>query len=128
MKEIILDTNVLVRYLLADIPEQYQQATEIFIKIEKGEIYGLISILVLDELIWVLESYYSFKRKDYIPSILKILYNKEIKIIETKKEVVIQVLEGMKKTNIDFTDIYLAEIAEERPIASFDTDFEKLKN
>lgn len=128
MKEIILDTNVLARYLLADIPEQYQQATQIFARIEKGEVYGLISILVLDELIWTLENYYSFKRKDYIPSILKILYHKKIKIIEAKKEVVINTLERMKKTNIDFTDIYLSEIKGTRTILSFDQDFEKLKS
>lgn len=127
MKSIILDTNVIARYLLADIPDQFEKAKEIFLKIDKGEIRAFISILVIDELIWALENYYSFKRSDYLPSILKILYNKETKIIETKKEAIIEILENMKNNKIDFTDFYLHEIAEGRTIVSFDKDFKKIR-
>lgn len=128
MKEIILDTNVLARYLLADIPLQYKQAIDVFTRIEKGEVRGLISILVIDELIWALGNYYSLKRKDYLSSILKILFLNKIETIEVKKEVIINVLEKMKRKDIDFTDIYLNQIASNRLILSFDKDFEKLKN
>lgn len=126
MKQIILDTNVLARYLLADIPEQFEKANEIFLRVDKGKIRVFISILVLDELIWALENYYLLKRNDCLTSILKILYNKEVKIIETKKEIIINILDKMKGSKIDFTDFYLSEIAGSKPIVSFDKDFQKM--
>ncbi len=128
MKQVIIDTNVIARYLLADIPEQFEEAVKVFTKIEKGEERGYISILVIDELIWVMENYYSFDRRDFIQNIIKILYNKEIYIIESKKETIIKILEKMKSNKIDFTDLYLYEIKGSRTVISFDRDFKKLKN
>ena len=128
MKEVIINTNVIARYLLRDIPEQFEEAVKTFASIEKGEQRGYLSILVFDELIWVMENYYSFDRRDFIPNIVKILHNKEIKIIEARKETILKVLEEMKNKKIDFTDLYLNEIKGSRTIISYDRDFKKMKN
>lgn len=128
MTEILLDSNVLLRHFLHDIPTQSQKATTIITEIENGEKIGFLSILVINEVIWILRRYYYIKRRDYITQLLKLLQINTIKIVEIKKEVLIKILEKMKKREIDFTDVYLAEIAEDREIASFDKDFEKLKN
>lgn len=114
MNEIFLDTNVFLRHFLQDIPSQSQQATAIIESIEKGEKRGLVSILVVNEMIWILENYYHLKRKDCISQILKILSIDSIKIIEVKKDIIIKILEKMQEQKFDFTDMYLAQIADSK--------------
>lgn len=126
MKVLYLDTNVLLRYLLDDIPDQSQEAKKTLEAIEQGDTTGFISILVVNELIWILENYYELKRNIYIPKLLKLFLIDQIKIIEVKKKVITKILERMQKQKIDFTDLYLANIAPYAQIMSFDQDFKKL--
>ncbi len=126
MKELYLDTNVLLRYLLGDIPDQFQEAKKIIETIEKGETKGFLSILVVNELIWILENYYSLKRNVYIPKLLKLLLIDQIKIMEVKKDILAKILEKMQKQKIDFTDMYLVHVAPVGKIVSFDQDFKKI--
>lgn len=59
---IALDTNVLVRYLVADDPRQAQAARRL---IESGctvEAPGFLALVVLCELVWVLSQGYRYSR------------------------------------------------------------------
>ncbi|HRN70753.1 MAG TPA: PIN domain-containing protein [Candidatus Woesebacteria bacterium] len=122
MNEIILDTNILLRHFLQDIRTQSLEATRLIESIEKGEKTGYLSLLVVNEVIWILKRFYKIERKEYLPILLTLLQLNNIKTMEVKKET----LEKMKKKEVDFTDVYLFEIAGDRTIASFDKDFEKL--
>ena len=122
MNQKIIDTNIFLRHLLQDIPDQAKIASKIISSIEEGKMTGLVSILVINELIWILEKYYSIKRNVFIPKLIKLLYLDHLKIIETKKVLVEEILERMRKKKIDFTDIYLKEVAKENQILSFDKD------
>lgn len=126
MKHLIIDTNVFARYFVRDNISQYDEAKKIFTKIEEGKCRGSVSLLVIDELIGVLESYYDLRRDVYIPQIMKVFSMKGIKIIETKKSVVMRILEEMQVSSIDFTDTYLVHIKENKEILSFDKDFQKI--
>lgn len=125
MDQKIIDTNIFLRHLLQDIPEQSKIATSIINDIEEGKMTGLLSILVMNELIWILENYYDLKRNIYIPKLVELLNLDHLKIIESKKDLIEKVLERMRKKKIDFTDIYLMETAKENQILSFDKDFRK---
>ena len=127
MNEIILDSNILLRHFLQDIPQQSRHATEFIASIEKGEKIGYLSILVINEVIWILKKFYQIERKQYLPQLLTLLHLPSLKCLEIKKETLIVILEKMKQREIDFTDVYLFEIAGNRKIASFDHDFEKLR-
>ena len=127
MGEVLIDTNVIVRFFAKDVPEQFAKSQEFIEQIDKGNAVGLVSILVIDEIIWVLENYYGIKRNEFLPRLAELLALRNIRIIEAKKDLVIKVLEQIQKLNIDFTDVYLANIAEGRDIFSFDKDFGKLK-
>lgn len=127
MKQIIIDTNVFARFLVRDINSQYEDAKKIFGGIEEGKIKGKVSLLVLDELIWVLESFYELKREIYLPQIVKILSLHGIAIMETKKSVVMGILEKMQKSTFDFTDLYLAAVSDGEKIVSFDKALISLK-
>ncbi len=127
MTEITLDTNVFLRYLLEDVDHQFEKAKKVIEEIQNGEKTGRISILVINELVWILEKYYGLKRSIYIPKILKILLIDQMKVIEIKKEDLKNILEKFQKQKFDFTDMYLAHIASPERIFSFDKDFEKIK-
>lgn len=126
MDQKIIDTNIFLRHLLQDIPEQAKIATSIISDIEDGKMTGLLSILVINELIWILEKYYQLKRSIYVPKLLKLISLDHLKIMEIKKELIEKILEKMRNKKIDFTDIYLKEAGKENQILSFNKDFEKI--
>lgn len=126
--ELLLDSNVFIRLLVRDIESQLKEAKKVFEGIEQGKNNGYVSLLVLNEVIWILDNYYNLPRSMYIPELLKIIALKCIKMLEVDKNVVIEVFDRMQSSKIDFTDIYLFKVAAGRKIVSFDRDFEKLSN
>lgn len=126
-KAMLIDSNVIIHLFRKDIPHQEKTARDFLKKIEAGVEEGNISILVLDEIIHVLGEFYGIERSEFIPNLIKILTIKNIEVVETKKESIIQILEKMIGNKIDFTDYYLATIAPKGQIFSFDQDFKKLQ-
>lgn len=126
-KHFVLDTNIFLRFLIKDNKLQFEKAKKIFAGIEKGDISGQVSILVLNEIVWVLENFYELKRAIYIPQLLHLFALKNIKIIEVKKGLIIRILQRMMKVKYDFTDLYLSETAPKENIYSFDKDFAKIR-
>jgi predicted nucleic-acid-binding protein len=58
-----VDTNVLVRFLVRDDPEQARKAAE-FLMVEcSAEDPGLVNHIVLCELVWVLGNFYAYERQ-----------------------------------------------------------------
>jgi len=127
MREITIDSNVFLRFLLRDIEDQFQQSKEVIESIQRGETVGNISILVINELIWILETYYGLKRTIYVPKILKLLLLEHMKVIEIRKEDLKKVLEKFQKQKFDFTDIYLSSMVDPNTVISFDKDFQKIR-
>ncbi|MDO8609496.1 MAG: PIN domain-containing protein [bacterium] len=126
MKEIILDTNIIIRYFIKDDETQYLKAYQYIDGIEKGIYKGYISILVINEIIWVLENYYDLKRKDYISKLILLFALKNINILETEKEIIINILQHMLKKNLDFTDYYLLSLSSGNNIVTFDKEINKI--
>ncbi len=56
-----LDTNVLVRLLVADDPAQTRRATRFVEQYCTPETPGFINVVVLAELVWVLASAYAYR-------------------------------------------------------------------
>jgi len=126
MKEVLLDSNIFIRFLIQDVLSHFEQAKAIFEDIEEGRIKGFVSLLVINEVIWILENFYELKRDLYIPKFLELLSLGNVKIMEVKKEAILAILQEMPKHNFDFTDVYLFQVKEKRSIASFDKDFERM--
>lgn len=122
IRKFLIDTNFILRPLNNDIPSQVEKSRQIFKKIEEKKAIGIVSILVINELVWILQSFYKKKRKEFIPKILKLLSLKNIKILEVKKSELIKILEQMIEVNLDFTDLYLLYFSKELnyKISSFD--------
>lgn len=122
-----IDTNFVLRLLLNDIPSQTAIAQKLFEEINQGKIKGMISLLVLGEIIWVFENFYKRKRLDFIPMLSQLISLKHIQIIEINKHDVLVILDTMLKSNLDLTDLYLLHFGKRREIeiASFDKNLLK---
>ncbi|WP_244559306.1 PIN domain-containing protein [Bathymodiolus platifrons methanotrophic gill symbiont] len=70
-----IDTNILVRFLVADDTKQANKTYRLFKKVEDEKTELFVSSLVILELIWVLESPYEFERSDILDSISQLKIN-----------------------------------------------------
>jgi predicted nucleic-acid-binding protein len=77
-----LDTNVLVRYLVQDDPDQAARATRFIEGQCHGESPGLVNRIVLCELVWVLESCYAYSRTQIADVVERMLRTSQL-VVET---------------------------------------------
>jgi predicted nucleic-acid-binding protein len=68
-----LDTNILVRFLTGDDPAQAGKVAALFRTAESRQERFHVSILVLLELVWVLESLYEYRRGEILSAVEKML-------------------------------------------------------
>lgn len=96
-----LDTNIVVRYLTHDDPQQTAAAKRVINSLS-ADSPGFITLVVLAELIWVLKISYSFSKKE-IEQVLDSLLRSEELLIE-RAEIVLQALRTFRAGNAEFTD------------------------
>jgi predicted nucleic-acid-binding protein len=96
-----LDTNILVRYLTHDHPVQTPLAIEL-INSFTPESPGFISLVVVVELIWVLESSFRFTRAEIASTVETLLRSKELTV--ERSEIAWQALRSFKMGKADFSD------------------------
>jgi predicted nucleic-acid-binding protein len=96
-----LDTNVLVRYLVQDDPEQSRRAAKC---IESGTTF--IGCIVLCELVWVLESAYDFPRSTVAEALEKILMTGDFEIED--RDQAWTALRDYRRTKADYADCLIA--------------------
>jgi len=114
-KPVVIDANIILRYLLNDHPELSVKATSI---IESNRL--VIRTEVLCEVVYVLQKVYSVPR----PAISKILadFMKLKQIVSSESEMLSVALKTYCKEKLDFVDCILIALHEtsEADILSFD--------
>lgn len=125
IKNIILDTNVILRYLLNDHEDLSTKACEIFDNIKTGQLRAYITRYIFAELIFVLIKFYQVPKDIVVEHMSDLLKIKNIVIDE--KETVINSMDLYLANNISIVDAML--IADSRnlnyQLISFDN---KLNN
>ena len=101
-----LDTNVLVRYIVQDDPEQSRIATNFVEKRISSVKPGFINHIVLCEIVWVLKKAYGYDKIIIVSVLEKILQTKEF-IVENA-EVAWIALKEYEKAGADFSDYLIA--------------------
>lgn len=123
----LLDTNVILRYLLADHPSHSRKAKDFFHRLAKGEEEVIISPLTVMETVYFLEKF-NHKKGEIAERILAIV---NLTAIDKKeKEQYREIFDLYKNLNIDFVDAYHAVYCAKnniKEIVSFDRDFDKVK-
>ncbi|PIS22165.1 hypothetical protein COT50_03490 [candidate division WWE3 bacterium CG08_land_8_20_14_0_20_41_10] len=107
MNEVVIDSNIILRFIIRDDPEKYAKSEKFFKQIVKKEKTALISILVIQEVVWILEKYYKMKRAEIVDNILYIILLENVDIYDSHKDVVYELLQRFANLPLDLVDIYL---------------------
>lgn len=97
-----LDTNVLVRYLVQDDPEQASIAVQVIEAVAARNERFLIQPVVLCEMIWVLDSVYGYAREEIVQALNMILRTVQFEIAD--KDTVWQAFNDYQAGKADFSD------------------------
>jgi predicted nucleic-acid-binding protein len=103
-----LDTNILVRYITHDDAAQTAIATKRMASLS-SESPGYVSLVVLVELIWVLEDFFDFKKKEVEDVVQSLLRGREI-LLE-RPDLVEQAIRKFNRGNADLADCIIERAA-----------------
>lgn len=120
----LIDTNILIRFLLKDHPVQSPAAKSILSNFQENLV---LTDVTFAETIWLLTSYYKLPKEEVIETIYPLLNFPNIK---SNKAILIRALYFYRNFSIDYIDAYLAAYTEEENlegIYSFDKDLDKIK-
>ena len=105
-----LDTNVIVRFLVCDDEKQARIVHARFKQAETNSETLFISLPVVLETIWVLESVYDKTRREILDALDAM---KDMKILEFEKpHVMQQLVEDGRTTHADLSDLLIASAAQ----------------
>lgn len=128
MKQLILDTNILVRFLVQDDPKQSAGASKLIGQAQSGDTELVLDRMVVTELIYVLMGHYKRVRVDVANTILAIVQSPFVRADD--ESLLIDALLRFRDHGVDFVDAWLSAKAAALtlPIASFDRDLDKFKD
>jgi len=124
-KRRLVDTNLILRYLVQDHEKHAKAAGRLFEACDRGEIEIVVLSAVLAECVFVLESFYQHPRANIAAALSTLISSPGVEISENA--VHLDALDRYRKTKVHFVDCLLASAAraEDTPIATFDEDFRK---
>jgi predicted nucleic-acid-binding protein len=124
----IVDTNVLLRFLLGDDPSQSPKASALFRRASEGKERLLLEDGVLAETIWVLEKYIKVPRLEIARQMALVIAIEGVQGTGGRR-VILEALATYGRTVCDFVDCILAarSKARKQKVYTFDvTDFRRL--
>jgi predicted nucleic acid-binding protein len=127
MQGTFLDTNIFLRHLLNDIPDQSKAARDLFVSIEQKRTLAWTSPLVIAEIIFVLENPKTdnVARADLRDQLLALVGLPNPKL--ERKQLYPRIFELYVTLPIDYVDAYHAALLEyyrQSELYSFDHDFD----
>ena len=119
---ILLDTNVVVRFLTRDNEEYFLKSVAIFQDIEEGKIEAMLMDFIVAEIVYVLHRIYKHSKKEIATTLKKLLLYEHL--YTENKLITFEALEIYAEKNIDFADAVLCakQRLEGFEIISFDKD------
>jgi predicted nucleic acid-binding protein len=124
-KRRLVDTNLIIRYLVQDHEKHAKAAGKLFDACDRGDVVIVTLPAVLAECVFVLESFYEHPRGDIASALGRLISSPGVEISAVATH--IDALDRYRKTKIHFVDCLIAATAatENMPVASFDQDFRK---
>jgi predicted nucleic acid-binding protein len=124
-KQRLVDTNLIVRYLVQDHEKHARAAGKLFDACDRGDIVIVVLPVVLAECVFVLESFYRHPRASIASALGRLISSPGVEIIEVT--VHLDALNRYKGTRVHFVDCLIAASAVDRkvPVSTFDQDFRK---
>ena len=121
----LLDTNIIIRFLVGDNEEHLAKSTAIFIDIETAKLQVEILEGVLMESYFVLTKFYKLPRMEVINDLKTILALNGV--INANKAILYEALNIVENKNIDFVDALICAKSKLQGFGklSFDKDLDK---
>ncbi|WP_457623014.1 PIN domain-containing protein [Persephonella sp.] len=123
MKSILVDANVILRYLLADNKDFFEKSEEVFNRAFNGEIEVYIKEVVIAEVVYVLEKFYNLDRQEIAEVLKNLLLLRGIKT--ENKVYVLRAFDIYADKKLDFVDCILCVMSEDYEILTFDKKLNK---
>ena len=108
-KRVVIDTNLLVRFLTEDDLAKAKAVDRLLARAGKGEIKILIPSIVIAELVWVLESFYKMEITGIAELVEAVLNTPGVEV--TDKSIINSALKMYKTRKIDMIDAWIIEFA-----------------
>ena len=123
-KRRLVDTNLIVRYLVQDHEKHAKAAGRLFDACDRGDVVIVVLPVVLAECVFLLESFYEHPRGDIASALGRLISSPGVEI---DAAIHLDALDRYRKTKVHFVDCLIAATAatEDMPVASFDQDFRK---
>jgi predicted nucleic acid-binding protein len=121
----LLDSNVVVRFLVKDHAEHFARAKELFARAEEGACELVLAPWIIAEVLYTLTSFYGADRRQSARALAALVASGGIRALDS--DIVLDALERFEEKNVDFADAMLAAQAVAMGIqpASFDADLDK---
>src|SRR3989344_9658979 len=116
MPKNIIDTNLIIRFLVNDDPQKAARVKKV---LQESKTANVLPDLVIAEIIWVLSSYYELDKVSIISKIRALIH---VKTVDCNKALLDQALANWEKYNISFVDAYLVSVAKLKSLNIYSYD------
>ncbi len=122
-KRRLVDTNLIIRYLVQDHEKHARAAGKLFDACDRGNLEIVVLPVVLAECVFVLESFYGHSRADIASALGRLISSPGVEISDLT--VHFDALDRYKATKAHFVDCLIAAtaVAKNLPVSTFDQDF-----
>lgn len=123
MPKILIDTNLIIRFLVNDDPTKAARVKKLLLESKNTSV---LLDTVVAEIIWVLSSYYEQDKFSIVEKIRALIH---VKLISCNKALLDRSLTIWGNNNISFIDSYIIATAEleDLKIYSYDYKFDKVR-
>lgn len=111
-KRIVIDTNLLIRYLVNDDVRKAQIVDTLLKKAGKGDVHILMPSIVVAELVWVLESFYKMETAEIADLVDSILNTPGLTVSDDP--IVRSALKRYRTKGVDLVDAWIAAYAQDK--------------
>jgi predicted nucleic-acid-binding protein len=124
-KRRLVDSNLIVRYLVQDHEKHAKAAGKLFDACDRGDVVIVMLPAVLAECVFVLESFYEHPRGDITSALGRLISSPGVEM--DGAAIHLDALDRYRKTKVHFVDCLIAATAatENMPVASFDQGLRK---
>jgi predicted nucleic-acid-binding protein len=124
-KRRLVDSNLIVRYLVQDHEKHAKAAGKLFDACDRGDVVIVMLPAVLAECVFVLESFYEHPRGDITSALGRLISSPGVEM--DGAAIHLDALDRYRKTKVHFVDCLIAATAatENLPVASFDQGLRK---
>jgi len=121
----LIDTNLIVRYLVQDHEAHARAANKLFDACDRGDAIIVVLPVVLAECVFVLESFYGHPRAGIAAALGRLISSPGVEI--SYPAIHLDALSRYKATKVHFVDCVIAAtaVANKLAVSSFDQDFRK---